>query len=1059
MSTFLILLFAFSLTHFSIVLGINMGKDSLNEVILDLVVYIFVTISSVVILYLSEKLVKKRPTLLCSITVVVFIIFFFMNVAIPTFHNIKLLIKGDSSISFKPAYNTLFILSCYVFFNIVSNTKAAILGLLMSTFYIALGVLYNWESIQERPVTVVCDIIYLLCINGFGMYFRLVTEIMKRISLLDRRDLVESTLKLEFEKEQEEQLMASIIPVHAIAKIKQNAEEKVKTIRDAGEYRDISVWKQLDIQQHANVTILYADIVNYTRMTTTLKSLELVETLNELFGRFDDASDELKVLRVKFLGDCYYCVAGLEPDKIADHADACVNLGLRMIKIIQEVKKKTLLPIDMRIGIHTGDIQSGVIGDRKWQFDIWSKDVSIANRMETTGKPGKVHITKQTKDQLRQNYIIEPSDAGQKDEILAQNNIETYIISPEEEILKDHPLIENLRQNSSTANGIVSRGSDVYSLNETRSTTRRESRYIPHARRPSGNPHFAGLNGRVSGRRRTPRDVSRRTAFMDSNIKRYSERLERTNKTIEDSIDDLSFTKYDQYFKTKHINPLTMTFNDCNKEMNFIRHPDHIFKYYIIGILLVMTCIVIIQNINRPDLNRPIGYTLLVVLLLIVPITWSTCNFDYSQKLPKLQIFFDWFRELSEKIVQSVIFRTILYIVIWLASTGTVIYDMLGCEYFDGNSSNTTKLIRSVLYLGRSDIDTNNGEYCMDPWHMTETISLAIIVNFTFLRVHMLLKLISAISVTLLYSLLLIRFDEKYFKSSEIYNIGITSSTAHILHVVFLSFALHCIDRQTDFMTRLDEMLNVEQVEKEQEEKALKTANALLINNILPIHVAQHYLSMSHEAGTLYYEEYSATKPVAVMFAAIIYQSSDSTDKTFLTCMNNRIVDFDQILMQKYEHQIEKIKIANWTYMAACGLDVGRRDSFSQVNLTPTGRRDHFVVLTLLEFAAKILKDPHDSFVKSFDLRIGVSHGEVTAGVVGSRKPLYDIWGDAVNMASRMESTGVVGRIQVTENTAMIAQSLGIACEYRGRIRVKGRDTEIPTYFIQVDDNGKLVKS
>lgn len=80
------------------------------------------------------------------------------------------------------------------------------------------------------------------------------------------------------------------------------------------------------------------------------------------------------------------------------------------------------------------------------------------------------------------------------------------------------------------------------------------------------------------------------------------------------------------------------------------------------------------------------------------------------------------------------------------------------------------------------------------------------------------------------------------------------------------------------------------------------------------------------------------------------------------------------------------------------------------------------------------------------------------AGVVGSSKPLYDIWGNAVNMASRMDSTGIPGRIQVTKESAEILQSYGYLCEYRGQIFVKGRG-KIPTYFVNINDNFELVKS
>lgn len=105
-------------------------------------------------------------------------------------------------------------------------------------------------------------------------------------------------------------------------------------------------------------------------MTTQLPVRTLVETLHELFVKFDEASKEFNVLRIKFLGDCYYCVAGV-PVRNKRHAKSCVDLGLRMIRDIRDVRVSRNLDIDMRIGVHSGSIIAGVIGACKWQYDIW----------------------------------------------------------------------------------------------------------------------------------------------------------------------------------------------------------------------------------------------------------------------------------------------------------------------------------------------------------------------------------------------------------------------------------------------------------------------------------------------------------------------------------------------------------------------------------------------------------------------------------------------------------------------------------------------------------------
>lgn len=178
------------------------------------------------------------------------------------------------------------------------------------------------------------------------------------------------------------------------------------------------------------MSVLYADVVNYTYLTTQLDVQTLVETIHDLFVKFDQASEAYNVLRIKFLGDCYYCVSGV-PVRNRYHAKSCVDLGLRMIKDIREVRKRRNLEIDMRIGVHSGDIYSGVIGACKWQYDIWSKDVDIANRLESTGEAGKVHISQETLDLLNEEYDYSEGTAKAKtDEVLIKYGIKSFLITP-----------------------------------------------------------------------------------------------------------------------------------------------------------------------------------------------------------------------------------------------------------------------------------------------------------------------------------------------------------------------------------------------------------------------------------------------------------------------------------------------------------------------------------------------------------------------------------------------------------------------------------------------------
>lgn len=117
----------------------------------------------------------------------------------------------------------------------------------------------------------------------------------------------------------------------------------------------------------------------------------------------------------------------------------------------------------------------------------------------------------------------------------------------------------------------------------------------------------------------------------------------------------------------------------------------------------------------------------------------------------------------------------------------------------------------------------------------------------------------------------------------------------------------------------------------------------------------------------------------------------------------------------------------------------------------------------MAEFALSLMRKLRKNSIENFKqdnpglLRIGISHGKVMAGVIGSSKPLYDVWGNAVNMASRMDSTGVPGKIQVTKDTAEVLQKFGIKCEFREFRNVKGAGL-IPTYFVCIDENLEFVR-
>ncbi|HEY9852887.1 MAG TPA: adenylate/guanylate cyclase domain-containing protein [Leptolyngbyaceae cyanobacterium] len=199
-----------------------------------------------------------------------------------------------------------------------------------------------------------------------------------------QRKLVEEALR--YQQEQSERLLLNILPAPIAARLKMEE----TTIADSFE----------------EVTVLFADLVDFTKLSSQISPTELVTLLNQIFSEFDNLADEHNLEKIKTIGDAYMVVGGV-PTHRSDHAEAVADMALDMQTAIANFNAKNSQSFSIRIGINTGPVVAGVIGVKKFIYDLWGDAVNTASRMESQGIPDTIQVTATTYNLLKDKYEFE----------------------------------------------------------------------------------------------------------------------------------------------------------------------------------------------------------------------------------------------------------------------------------------------------------------------------------------------------------------------------------------------------------------------------------------------------------------------------------------------------------------------------------------------------------------------------------------------------------------------------------------------------------------------------
>ncbi|WP_293130115.1 adenylate/guanylate cyclase domain-containing protein [Microcoleus sp. bin38.metabat.b11b12b14.051] len=192
----------------------------------------------------------------------------------------------------------------------------------------------------------------------------------------------------------------------ALRLAQQKSDDLLLNILPAAIVENLKKGEGYPAERFESATVLFADLVDFTSLAARISPLELVDLLNQIFSKFDELTEKHGLEKIKTIGDAYMVAGGL-PVPRADHADAIANMALDMQEAIANFKADTGEPFQIRIGIHTGPVVAGVIGTKKFIYDLWGDTVNVASRMESHGLSGYIQVTGAVYEQLKDRYLFE----------------------------------------------------------------------------------------------------------------------------------------------------------------------------------------------------------------------------------------------------------------------------------------------------------------------------------------------------------------------------------------------------------------------------------------------------------------------------------------------------------------------------------------------------------------------------------------------------------------------------------------------------------------------------
>lgn len=741
---------------------------------------------------------------------------------------------------------------------------AAAAGVISSLSHLlVLGLYLGWQPESQRALLpqLAANAVLFLCGNVVGAYHKALMERALRATFREALSSLHSRRRLDTEKKHQEHLLLSILPAYLAREMKAEIMARLQA-GQRSRPENTNNFHSLYVKRHQGVSVLYADIVGFTRLASECSPKELVLMLNELFGKFDQIAKEHECMRIKILGDCYYCVSGL-PLSLPDHAINCVRMGLDMCRAIRKLRVATGVDINMRVGVHSGSVLCGVIGLQKWQYDVWSHDVTLANHMEAGGVPGRVHITGATLALLAGAYAVERADTEHRDPYLRELGEPTYLVID--------PRAEE-EDEKGTAKGLLS-SLEGHTMRPSLLMTR----YLESWGAAKPFAHLSHLDSPVSTSTPLPEKAFSPQWSLDRS---------RTPRGLDDELDtgDAKFfqvieqlNSQKQWKQSKDFNLLTLYFREKEMEKQYRLSALPAFKYYAACTFLVFLSNFTIQMLvttRPPALIITYSITFLLFFLLLF-VCFSEHLTKCVQKGPKM---LHWLPALSVLVATRPGFRVALgtatILLVFTMAIASLLFLPVSsdCLFLASNVSSVTfnaswEMPGSLPLISIPLISIPYSMHCCVLGFLS--CSLFLHMSFELKLLLLLLWLVASCSLFLhSHAWLSDCLIARLYQSPSDSRPGVLKEPKLMGAIYFFIFffTLLVLARQNEYYCRLDFLWKKKLRQEREETETMENLTRLLLENVLPAHVAPQFIGQNRRNEDLYHQSYEC---VCVLFASV----------------------------------------------------------------------------------------------------------------------------------------------------------------------------------------------